>query len=851
MKKLLIAIIALILSTYTYSQTMEERPKVGACTIARLTIEKVELQDSATVLYFRYRYGQGNISLISGKSYIQPADSKEKLFVRSAEGVKMDEEFKMPESGEIFYRLIFPKIDKSVAKIDFGDSSEHSDCFIYDVQVRPELVKTMIPLKFEGNWFRAETGEWKASLYDSVAVYKSQVWKCRKFSEKNGLAKIILRNGSEIVGLYLKPGENNTCQIGESAAKLFKYTKEQVIIANKTDDKPYKLPVFKTDTAIYCGYIKGFNPRITQKTGKVYVNDLLTGNSTPLLLVISDDGSFRLKIALKHPQEVNVYIPFYSDPVYLEPGKTTFQIIDKGNKISPAYFMGDNVRMNTDLLKEDDFYNFDNKQFIREIDGFTPNQYKAYCQKSEQRDLRTLELYDQSHPLSAKTLQLMKLAIKYQYASLLLEYDWYMTQAYRTKNNIPRNQPFMPIKTAKPDSAYYDFLTNNLLNNPLAVLTIGYNTFIRSLINVVSNRIQLQIPEISAALEKTGYHLSPDEMDLTTQLKSVDSPALRVLQLEFQEKYIQQSLYFDYNHRDKIRDLKNEKKGMFVTPEMEDEYFALQHVILTDDEKAFRQTKKEFYRNPLVYQYYEAESKYSRQIQQFHSKHKEFITELYKEERAKFLKEKLKKSFGIQQGFGTDVITCQEYCSPMVSEGTPLGDEKIKEIQKQITTPFIAALIRQKNNEAKAKIENNKKLTGYRANEVPKTAGDKVFDAIIAKYKGKVVYVDFWATWCGPCKSGIEEIKPLKEEMAGEKVVFVYITNQTSPKTTYDNMIPGIKGEHYRVSEDEWNFLTDRFKIIGIPHEVIVGKDGKVYNKNNWHPENSELKEILMKYIKE
>ena len=153
--------------------------------------------------------------------------------------------------------------------------------------------------------------------------------------------------------------------------------------------------------------------------------------------------------------------------------------------------------------------------------------------------------------------------------------------------------------------------------------------------------------------------------------------------------------------------------------------------------------------------------------------------------------------------------------------------------------------------EAKAKIESNKKLTGYKANEVPKTAGDKVFDAIIAKYKGKVVYVDFWATWCGPCKSGIEEIKPLKEEMAGEKVVFVYITNQTSPKTTYDNMIPGIKGEHYRVSEDEWNFLTDRFKIIGIPHEVIVGKDGKVYNKNNWHPENSELKEILMKYIKE
>jgi len=139
---------------------------------------------------------------------------------------------------------------------------------------------------------------------------------------------------------------------------------------------------------------------------------------------------------------------------------------------------------------------------------------------------------------------------------------------------------------------------------------------------------------------------------------------------------------------------------------------------------------------------------------------------------------------------------------------------------------------------------------GSIVNQVPKTDGDKVFDAIMAKYKGKVVYVDFWATWCAPCLSGIERIKPLKDEMANENVVFVYISNQTSPKGTYDNMTPTIKGEHYRVSADEWNILSGRFKISGIPHYVLVGKDGNVINPELGHLENTQLKALIMKHIK-
>jgi len=193
----------------------------------------------------------------------------------------------------------------------------------------------------------------------------------------------------------------------------------------------------------------------------------------------------------------------------------------------------------------------------------------------------------------------------------------------------------------------------------------------------------------------------------------------------------------------------------------------------------------------------------------------------------------------------------QDICRSIVAEMTPTADSKLKESLKEITTPFIASFIELKNKEAKARVEANKKQKGAVVNEVPKSTGDKIFDAIMEKYKGKVVYVDFWATWCAPCRSGIERIKPLKDEMANENVAFVYITDQTSPKTTYDNMIPTIKGEHYRVTTDEWNILSSMFKISGIPHGVLVGKDGKVVNPHLNYMDNSQLKTLIMKYIKE
>jgi thiol-disulfide isomerase/thioredoxin len=118
------------------------------------------------------------------------------------------------------------------------------------------------------------------------------------------------------------------------------------------------------------------------------------------------------------------------------------------------------------------------------------------------------------------------------------------------------------------------------------------------------------------------------------------------------------------------------------------------------------------------------------------------------------------------------------------------------------------------------------------------------------KYKGNVVFVDFWATWCGPCRSGMQTMKPLKEELKNEKIKFVYLTYPSSPKTTWETMIPDIDGEHYYLTQDEWNTIASRFKVSGIPHYVLVDKSGKVVNEKVYlTSSNVELKKLFEPYL--
>jgi thiol-disulfide isomerase/thioredoxin len=102
--------------------------------------------------------------------------------------------------------------------------------------------------------------------------------------------------------------------------------------------------------------------------------------------------------------------------------------------------------------------------------------------------------------------------------------------------------------------------------------------------------------------------------------------------------------------------------------------------------------------------------------------------------------------------------------------------------------------------------------------------------------KGKVVLIDFWATWCGPCRKALPELKDLRQKNAGQPFVIVSVSVDDDRKLV--ESFVGSNGMSWPQAWDQGGRITGGvFRVLDFPSYMVLDTEGRItYRQSGWAP---------------
>jgi thiol-disulfide isomerase/thioredoxin len=188
----------------------------------------------------------------------------------------------------------------------------------------------------------------------------------------------------------------------------------------------------------------------------------------------------------------------------------------------------------------------------------------------------------------------------------------------------------------------------------------------------------------------------------------------------------------------------------------------------------------------------------------------------------------------------------QLYYQNFEQKRMPWKEKDIQVMKSRINNPSLFGMLIEINdryaalNRQEVEYPESLKDVAFPANE---NDADVIFKSITEPYRGKVIFVDVWGTWCSPCIKNIKEKMPLLEEKFKSKdVVFMYLAN-SSPEPAWRNFIKQqqLTGEqivHYRLPEQQQRLLERKLNVRSYPSYFIIDRAGNVSDYKLRYPMN-------------
>jgi thiol-disulfide isomerase/thioredoxin len=127
-----------------------------------------------------------------------------------------------------------------------------------------------------------------------------------------------------------------------------------------------------------------------------------------------------------------------------------------------------------------------------------------------------------------------------------------------------------------------------------------------------------------------------------------------------------------------------------------------------------------------------------------------------------------------------------------------------------------------------------------------------LFEDLAKRFRGKVVYIDFWATWCAPCRVELPQFTKLSDSYKGKDIEFIYLCIK-SPKGDWETLLKSrnLISNQYYLDMVQSDVFMNKLGIIGFPTYYLLNKKGEIVIKNAPGPSTNSIGKEIELLLKE
>ena len=114
----------------------------------------------------------------------------------------------------------------------------------------------------------------------------------------------------------------------------------------------------------------------------------------------------------------------------------------------------------------------------------------------------------------------------------------------------------------------------------------------------------------------------------------------------------------------------------------------------------------------------------------------------------------------------------------------------------------------------------------------------------LSSFKGSLVFVDVWATWCGPCLAQIPAMQQLEEDYHDKNITFLSVSIDTD-KDAWLKMLAEKELGGVQLWADGWSEITKSYAILGIPRFMLFDSKGNTISVDAPRPTSVEIRTML------